>query len=187
MIFFMNPSYYLVWQYSAASIARLVQLLRPFERLKINIDCKVHYEVLHLHNEKLKLQHKKSATVPPLLTVFINYLHNKGISPGLNILHSVILNFLRNTSHLPPEHFTEVSKKYQMAEILCFNNNSLKVPNIWFIKETGMLPDSQPDLSSLSISFCQGKYFEAYVFIFSHEREGEQEPVTFTLYQVYFP
>jgi len=87
-------------------------------------------------------QHKKSATVPPPLTTFINCLYNKGISSGLSILNYVILNFLRSTSHLPPKHLTEMSKKCQMAGILRFNSISLKVPNIWFIKATGILPDS---------------------------------------------
>lgn len=45
------------------------------------------------------------------------------------------MNFLRSTSRLPPKHLTEVSKMYQMAGILCFNNISLKVPNIWFIRD----------------------------------------------------
>lgn len=118
------------------------------KRLKITIyvDYKVHYESLLLCGQVLKAQ--AIATVflfPSLFLLFVNNL----LSPIYIIKEShqvsmfstlSILNLLRSTSHLPPKHLTEVSKKWQMAGILCFNNISLKVPNIWFIKITGMLP-----------------------------------------------
>lgn len=118
------------------------------KRLKINVyvDYKVYHESLLLCGQVLKAQ--SIATVfPPLFLLFVNNLllpiyiikesHQVSMFSTLSIL-----NLLRSTSHLPPKHLTEVSKKWQMAGILCFNNISLKVPNIWFIKITAMLPDS---------------------------------------------
>lgn len=50
-----------------------------------------------------------------------------------------------------------------------------------------MVPDSQLYHHCPSTSFYQGKDSETQVSIFPHEQEGKQEPVTYTLYQVYIP